>query len=460
MTDFIEQTDLCAIVLSYMDFPEVKSILTGLITSNPRLYYINPRKTHTLSALNANIKLHIFPSRVKFVWRDSDPTQEETLNVKEIQNDMVQESFKYQHMTKLELHEVKSYADVKIPSFKHLFKLKTEAYDEEVEHTMIYPQTISHLELIDGCLSEITLRNIQALDNLQHLELIGLRNLDLIYNVNSLSNVKHLALSFSNPLYVHIDQLSFPPLLESLDIAGTFAECKTKTQIHLPPTLTKLNIFYRNCTSPDLAISNFLYPASLSHFDLYLDIDDNELHEDRTTIDVCQITLPDVVTHLTFGNNFNQPLNHFKFPKCLSQFYTGYYFHQSLNHIEFPSTLHTLRFGDYYCAPLDHFKFPPNLKSLYLGYSMTKSLDHVTFSDKITYIYFGTNFNEPLTNTLLPDSLETMVFNSEYNQILYNFKVPKNLSTIVIRNSRYKTTQLQNFLNRKYPEQKIKVVQD
>ena len=82
--------------------------------------------------------------------------------------------------------------------------------------------------------------------------------------------------------------------------------------------------------------------------------------------------IPDSVTDLTFGSNFNQPLE------------SGY----------IPNSVTNLRFGDKFNQPL--------------------RLGHIPNS--VTNLRFSDNFNQPLLQGHIPDSVIKLIFCGNFNQ--------------------------------------------
>ena len=94
--------------------------------------------------------------------------------------------------------------------------------------------------------------------------------------------------------------------------------------------------------------------------------------------------LPDSVTHLTFGREFNQPIDNLP-----------------------PSVTH-LTFGTWFNQPVE--QLPPNVTHLTFGYWFNQPVDNLPSS--ITHITFGYRFNQPVHN--LPPSLKRLEISKRY----------------------------------------------
>ena len=74
--------------------------------------------------------------------------------------------------------------------------------------------------------------------------------------------------------------------------------------------------------------------------------------------------IPNGVTHLIFGWDFNQQLDKITFPDSLQKLYFGYHFNQSLDNVIFPNSLQILCLSYHFNQQLDTAKFPITLKKI------------------------------------------------------------------------------------------------
>ena len=127
--------------------------------------------------------------------------------------------------------------------------------------------------------------------------------------------------------------------------------------------------------------------------------------------------LPDSITHLTLGDNFNQKLDNL--PNSLTHLTLGYAFNQKLDNL--PNSLTHLTLGDNFNQKLDNL--PNRLTHLTLGYTFNQKLDNLPNS--LTHLTLGYAFNQKL------DSLHTTVKNLKYLKIPFRYK--KDLSNVTFK---------------------------
>ena len=180
------------------------------------------------------------------------------------------------------------------------------------------------------------------------------------------------------------------------------------------------------------------------------------------------------LTHLTFDDEFDQPLNN-SLPKSLTHLIFGKYFNQPLgDSLKYLIHLTHLDFShSMFNQPIDDsLKYLKNLTHLTSSYyfnqsinNLPNSLTHLTFGDgfnqslskakallsidnilppNLTHLVFGFNFNQPLSYTkrsntgvllsidnILPQSLTHLTFGDEFNQPITD-KLPPLLQFIEI----------------------------
>jgi len=142
-------------------------------------------------------------------------------------------------------------------------------------------------------------------------------------------------------------------------------------------------------------------------------------------------SLPDNVTHINFGEFFNQSIDISNLPKNLIHLnFLGYFnsFNQkvdnlpnSITHLTFgwhfnqkvdnlPSNITHLEFGYYFNQPVDFL--PGSLKELILSRDFNQPVDNLP--NNITHLTFGRNFNQSINN--LPTSLTHLIFEEQYTE--------------------------------------------
>jgi hypothetical protein len=133
-----------------------------------------------------------------------------------------------------------------------------------------------------------------------------------------------------------------------------------------------------------------------------------------------EVTLPENLTHLTFGRNFNQEV---VLPNNLTHLTFGSYFDQE---VELPKNLTHLTFGNWFNQEVH---LPKNLTYLTFGFyfnqkvELLENLTHLTFGhcfnqkvelpENLTYLTFGYYFNQEVH---LPENLTHLTFGYNFNQ--------------------------------------------
>ena len=129
----------------------------------------------------------------------------------------------------------------------------------------------------------------------------------------------------------------------------------------------------------------------------------------------CPRNLPNSITHLTFGMNFNQSVNNL--PNSITHLTFGSYFDQSVGHqgcedINCPRNL------------------PNSITHLIFGFNFNQSVNNLPNS--ITHLIFGYNFNQSVNN--LPNSITHLTFGYYFNQLADN--LPITVKKITIHNNK------------------------
>ena len=148
--------------------------------------------------------------------------------------------------------------------------------------------------------------------------------------------------------------------------------------------------------------------------------------------------LPDCITHITFGSNFNKPIGIKEddkdyglmetqncLPRNLVFLKFGKFFNQRVDNL--PPTITHLIFGEYFEQPVDHL--PVSLKYLKFGESFKEKVDHLPPNVKL--LKFGDFFNQSLSN--IPPSVEVIYTGFNYSQPLIG--LPEGLKFITIGNN-------------------------
>ena len=144
--------------------------------------------------------------------------------------------------------------------------------------------------------------------------------------------------------------------------------------------------------------------------------------------------LPRSLTYLAFGCEFNQPVNNL--PRSLTHLMFAEYskFNQPVDNL--PESLTHLKFGDFFNQQFDISDedsptgkssiLPNSLRYLEFGEYFNQPVDNLPNS--LTHLTFGINFNQPVDN--IPESLTHLIFTecSIFNQPIDN--LPESLTLL------------------------------
>ena len=122
------------------------------------------------------------------------------------------------------------------------------------------------------------------------------------------------------------------------------------------------------------------------------------------TINSLKITkpIPNFITHLTFGNNFNSPLELGSIPDSVTHLTFGNNFNKKISIGVLPESITHLTFGKRYKCPLEIGVIP----------------------ESVTHLTFGDNFNSEIYKGILPINLTHLVLGKSYNRNLSMGSLP------------------------------------
>ncbi len=166
----------------------------------------------------------------------------------------------------------------------------------------------------------------------------------------------------------------------------------------LPDSLTFLDIGGQRC-------ENLVLPPNLKYlylgkfFTKSLGILPNSLRVINAVGLVDRLIIPENVTCLSLGNNFDQPL-------------------------DLPPNLRNLRIGNNFDQPLD---LPSNLRYLRIGNNFDQPLN---LPKRLKYLYLGDKFNQPLS---LPQKLQVVEIGDHFNQPFET--IPRSLLRLKLGNN-------------------------
>ena len=112
------------------------------------------------------------------------------------------------------------------------------------------------------------------------------------------------------------------------------------------------------------------------------------------------------ITHLIFGNNFNQRVDNL--PDSITHIEFGWHFNQMVDNL--PDSTIYLKFGVYFNQSVENLS--KTLKDLTFGYFFNQPVNNLPNS--ITHLRFGWTFNQQIDN--LPGSITHLKFEGIFNQ--------------------------------------------
>ena len=139
--------------------------------------------------------------------------------------------------------------------------------------------------------------------------------------------------------------------------------------------------------------------------------------------------LPKSLRTLLFAHDFNQEIHDVRLP--------------ALRDVTLPEGLQNLTFGDNFDQSLDNVRWPAGLQSLNFGQRFNQSLDYVTWPPGLQTLTFCDRsndcgeFNQSLDNVKWPESLQTLTFKTYFNQSLDNVTWPEHLQNLTFGDTNY-----------------------
>ncbi len=130
--------------------------------------------------------------------------------------------------------------------------------------------------------------------------------------------------------------------------------------------------------------------------------------------------IPSNVTHLTFGDSFNQPLSVGVIPECLTYLSFGKYidskFNQPLSVGVIPNSVTHLTFGMEFNQPLSIGIIPNSVTHLTFIWDFNQPLSVGAIPNSVTHLTFESHFNQPLAVGAIPNSVIDLKFGENFNQ--------------------------------------------
>ena len=169
-------------------------------------------------------------------------------------------------------------------------------------------------------------------------------------------------------------------------------------------------------------IDQLKLPSSLTHLDFNMNFDQP----------VDQLELPSSLTHLTFDGRFNQPVDQLKLPSSLTHLTFDGSFNQPVDQLKLPLSLTHLNFLWGFEQPVNQLKLPSSLTHLTFGGYFDQPVDQLELPSSLTHLTFGGRFNQPVEQLKLPSSLTHLTFGILFNQPIDQLKLPSSLTHLVV----------------------------
>ena len=143
-------------------------------------------------------------------------------------------------------------------------------------------------------------------------------------------------------------------------------------------------------------------------------------------------SLPDALTHLQFGENYDLPLVARALPPSLTQLSLGYRFNHSVEVGILPDSLSTLTFSDWFDQPLSIGSLPTNLTHLTFGFRYNEIITVGILPPSLRRLEFGVKFNQFLDVGVLPASITHLEFHHDFQQQIPIGVLPSSLQHLVL----------------------------
>lgn len=300
--------------------------------------------------------------------------------------------------SKLEHLEFIKYAKFNLPITTLPSTLRKLIFGQAFNSTLNLPPNLTHLFIPNGKFNE-SIRSLPA--SLTHLRFSN--------------NVPHHK-RFEDDAYGQL-LCDLPPHLIELDISNYQWSPSFKAQFK-----TEIPQSVRVLMLPQQSISKIPLPPAITHL-TFGDAYNQHVND-----------LPPSLVSLTFGINFDQPV--YSLPNSLEQLTFGFYFNQPLEHL--PQSLKELNLGPVFNQPVNNL--PPNLKTIKFGPNFNQPVDKLPTSLRSLDVGECTLFSQPLN--ALPPNLFSLIIPDKCNQSLES--LPSFLRKLTIYDCRVEKNLLQN----------------
>ena len=227
-----------------------------------------------------------------------------------------------------------------------------------------------------------------------------------------------------------IDNCVFPPMLVHLTLVGFTGEikCGFLSQTNLK-SLVLGSEFNKEIKKNRL-------PASLTHLTLGRDFNN-------------AIILPGKLTHLSLGRNFNRPISFVNEGLTHLTFDTDSSFDQVIGEKDLPNSLTHLYFGYDYNQELKRGVLKHNLKHLEFGFSYNQNILANVLPSSLTHLTIGGFFNKAIAK--LPVSLTHLKIDQSLQDLIFDSVVPGGVTHITVGTynlERHRNKEVEKYLDK------------
>ena len=131
-------------------------------------------------------------------------------------------------------------------------------------------------------------------------------------------------------------------------------------------------------------------------------------HVHLTRLTPSNVSMPNGLQSITFGDRFNQSLETVTLPGGLQTITFGYRFNQSLEKVALPGGLQAITFGYHFNQSLEKVALPSGLQAITFGDDFNQSLENVVLPRGLHTITFGRGFNQRLDTVFLPSDVRVI----------------------------------------------------
>ena len=143
--------------------------------------------------------------------------------------------------------------------------------------------------------------------------------------------------------------------------------------------------------------------------------------------------LPDSLSHITFNGYFNKKIKENVLPNSLKYIDLGCHYNLEIKKNVLPNSLTHLIFSTRFDQEIKESVLPNSLIYIKFNTSFNKEIKKNVLPESLIYIIFGAGFWYEIRENVLPDSITDIIFDSFYDKKIKKNVLPKSLQYIKIR---------------------------